>query len=819
MAVGAVVARIISQYSDKGSKAAQKDIAKLGKNIDRFAAKATKAFGLAAAASFALAVKLGKDAVQGAMADEKQQAALAVALRNTTGATQEAIDANSKYLDSLELQVAIDNEQLIPALQKLVTATGDLALGQQLLTLATDVSAASGKDLSSVSTALSRAFGGNFTALTRLGLPLDQAAVQSKDLIKILDQLAEISQGQASAAADTFAGRMETLRLRFAQVMDEVGYALIPVLEDFVGYIVSDILPGIQAWVDANKEQLVESLKAAAEFAKDFLKVAGGIAKWATENTEKLKVIGGIIVGMFVVGRIAAFITALKTIIGVYQLIAASATAAAIAGAFATGGANIAAGTLALVGAGIAWRTYAVVVDNAGKSATDASKASADYAKKQALAGFKAIETATKVANSEKAKADAIKAAALAAAKAAKDLAKSDKDKAKRDAIEKKNAALKKKLEDKFGVKITDKDEYENIQLTAVAKLQAKQKQADKSLQDRIKLRQEELDAFKKIGSTEISDKEVKKLQLAWGMTKEQAKQYLDFLKVVGEGPISEENIKKLAKTWYGSDDASAVSAARKYAGFVEKLGDGTLSQKDLETLKANWGLTDKQVVDYIAKIGVKADASGTVLSAGDIAAIGWTNALNSLDTYLTKLNTGVTPTKPFVPGTSTSTILGGSRSDSAATAAETAANNANTLARFKAKEASDEAAAKAIAAAQAAADVARQASTLAAARAKEAAEQAASQLAIQIQNQKIMSSYAAFRAKEAADEAAYNTFKSNTLSNTSGIMGSGGNNRSTVVNLTVNGSVSTEQDLVTAVRNGLLSTQYNGSQITLQAI
>jgi hypothetical protein len=51
MAVGAVVARILTQYSDKGSKAAQKDINKLGKNIDGFAKKATKAFGLAAAAS------------------------------------------------------------------------------------------------------------------------------------------------------------------------------------------------------------------------------------------------------------------------------------------------------------------------------------------------------------------------------------------------------------------------------------------------------------------------------------------------------------------------------------------------------------------------------------------------------------------------------------------------------------------------------------------------------------------------------------------------------------------------------------------------
>lgn len=39
MATGAVVARILSQYSDKGSKEAQRDIQKLGKKIDAFGKK------------------------------------------------------------------------------------------------------------------------------------------------------------------------------------------------------------------------------------------------------------------------------------------------------------------------------------------------------------------------------------------------------------------------------------------------------------------------------------------------------------------------------------------------------------------------------------------------------------------------------------------------------------------------------------------------------------------------------------------------------------------------------------------------------------
>jgi hypothetical protein len=72
MAVGAVVARILTQYSDKGSKAAQKDIAKLGKTFDAYAKKASRAVGLVAAASAGAAVKIGKDSVMAA-SDVSQQ--------------------------------------------------------------------------------------------------------------------------------------------------------------------------------------------------------------------------------------------------------------------------------------------------------------------------------------------------------------------------------------------------------------------------------------------------------------------------------------------------------------------------------------------------------------------------------------------------------------------------------------------------------------------------------------------------------------------------------------------------------------------------
>ena len=278
MATGAVIARILSQYSDKGSKAAQKDLAKLTKKFDQFGKKALKATGLAAVATAGLAVKLGKDAVQGAMEDQKAQASLATALRNTTGATQEAIAANAAFLDSLELQVAIDNEELIPALKTLVQGTGNLSRAQGLLTLATDISAASGKDLGAVSMALSKAYNGQFGALTKLGLPLSAATIKAKDFTKAQEELAAITKGQAEAAANTFAGKLVTLRLRFNQVADRVGYALIPVLEKLVDRLENDVFPAFDKFIRMNQNDIVDAfagtIALAEKAVRAFIKIA-----------------------------------------------------------------------------------------------------------------------------------------------------------------------------------------------------------------------------------------------------------------------------------------------------------------------------------------------------------------------------------------------------------------------------------------------------------------------------------------------------------------------------------------------------------------
>lgn len=395
MAVGAVVARILTQYSDKGSKAASKDIAKLGKQFDVFAKKTAKAFGLAAVAVGALAVKLGTDAVKGAMEDQKAQVALATALRNTVNANDKVIESTVKYLDKLELQVGVNNNELIPSLQKFTQATGSVEKAQALQAIALDVSAGTGKALITVTDGIVRALGGNIGALKKLGVPLDETIIKNKDLVGALEALSKTFGGQAAARAETFEFRMLRLRLSFDQALDSLGFALIPALEEFAITLSNEVLPKIAMFIEMNKKQLAEGLKRASDAV--IVLVANSIAfsSWISNNMDLIKTFAVIVAGLFAVGRVAAFATALGKLIAVFAALRAGAGLAAIATAYATGGASVVSATaaLAIVGGAAAITGGVVALKSAGNKAR-AKKAEGEAG----LAGFQGSPGASDIA-------------------------------------------------------------------------------------------------------------------------------------------------------------------------------------------------------------------------------------------------------------------------------------------------------------------------------------------------------------------------------------------------------------------------------------
>lgn len=366
MATGAIVARILTQYTDKGSKAARKDIAKLGKDFDRFAKRSAQAFGLAAAATAAFAVKVGTDAVQAAIEDQKSQTILANSLRNTVGATDEAIASTERFIAKQQLLVGVSDTQLRQSLITLTGATRDLSQAQALQNIALDVAASGYGDVESVSKALAKAYTGNLGALKKLVPGLDANIVKSKDLNAAMGYLTDTFGGAAAASADTLEGRLRILQLSYGEILETLGYALLPVVQEFAGYLVSDVLPRIQEWVDLNKDKLANALRTAADLLKTLTERALAFGQWVTDNTTTVKVLGGLIAAMFAVNTIAKFALALQGVTAAFAALRATAVGAAIATAFATGGLSLATAGTALAAIGVT----ALVTKNFMKSMT-----------------------------------------------------------------------------------------------------------------------------------------------------------------------------------------------------------------------------------------------------------------------------------------------------------------------------------------------------------------------------------------------------------------------------------------------------------------
>ena len=225
-----VILNIVSAFDEKGVRKALKSFSQLETTTQK-ASYALKQYGGPAAIAAIGAVTAGlTKAVKAAAEDQKSQEQLKIALENTVGANKSQVASVEDSVTALMYQTATADDVLRPALSKLVRATKDVTQAQSLLKLALDISAGSGRDLTSVSTALSRAALGNFTALTRLGIPLDQNAVKAKDLDGVLSSLSASFAGAATKNAQTFEGQVTTLKIALGELEESVGKQLIPVL-------------------------------------------------------------------------------------------------------------------------------------------------------------------------------------------------------------------------------------------------------------------------------------------------------------------------------------------------------------------------------------------------------------------------------------------------------------------------------------------------------------------------------------------------------------------------------------------------------------
>lgn len=206
-----------------------------------------KILGTAVAASFAAmgaaALLFGKSAITAALEDQKSQIILAKTIKNNARARKGLIKDSEKTISALESQFHIVDDKLRPAFGKLVTATKSVSKSQKLIRVAIDVSAQSGKSLDSVVTALSRAYLGSNTALSKLGLGIDKAKLKTMTFDQIIKTLSQNTGGAGKAAAGSYQGAVDGLSIAWKNFQEGVGYKILPKLKTLLEYIQGKVVP------------------------------------------------------------------------------------------------------------------------------------------------------------------------------------------------------------------------------------------------------------------------------------------------------------------------------------------------------------------------------------------------------------------------------------------------------------------------------------------------------------------------------------------------------------------------------------------------
>jgi hypothetical protein len=309
----AITIPIITDFDARGIKKAERAFGEMEKVGHKVGSALKSAFLPVGVALGGLAIAGAKFAMEAAK-DAQSAALLARQLKVSTKATDAQVKSTEDFILKMSIANGVADDELRPALSKLTRGTHDLSKAQKLLTLSMDISKGSGKSLTQVTDSISKALGGNMTALARLSPEVKQMVKDHKSLNDILAALAKTYAGSAATAANTFQGRLDSLKITLKETQESIGYALMPIFESMVKFINDKIVPVIQNFSDKlGKDGLGKTLQNSLKDFGDWIFKAEG-ARGATEDFAFA--IGALVLafkGLAFMSGVASTLTAVST--------------------------------------------------------------------------------------------------------------------------------------------------------------------------------------------------------------------------------------------------------------------------------------------------------------------------------------------------------------------------------------------------------------------------------------------------------------------------------------------------------------------------
>ena len=250
-----------TRYDPKGLNKAKKDI----KGFDKTIKALGKTFlGLFAAQKM---LSFGKASVKAFAADDKAARLLLNTLENL-GAGYAATNVED-FIAKLQNTTGVLDDALRPALQTLLTATGDIEKSQGALALALDISANGVISLETATKALAKGFQGNTTSLGKMGGAVSKATLATGDMNKITAELTAKYKGSALTAAAGYSGQMDKLTVASANAKETIGKGLLNSLTLLGGEGgIGSVTNAIDALSIGLSEAIVSTSKLIAELQK-----------------------------------------------------------------------------------------------------------------------------------------------------------------------------------------------------------------------------------------------------------------------------------------------------------------------------------------------------------------------------------------------------------------------------------------------------------------------------------------------------------------------------------------------------------------------
>jgi hypothetical protein len=282
MAVGArtFVVRILADSKEAiaGLKKVGSEANKIGADMDKGIGSVLKGLmpsfktlAIAGTAAFGALSAFTYKSVQAAIDAQAEQNRLRQILLNTVGATDAQIESLNKQAKALQ-DVGVVSAGTTSVVQAQL-ATFDLSVAtiERLTPAILDYvtaekgATASSEDFKAMTNGLAQALQGNFGSLTRTGFVLDEttkktiaSGTETERAAALVDVLNSTYEGFNATLRDTTEGRLQVLRNGFQDVQEEIGKALLPVLDRLLDYfnnkimpvILNEVIPGFQMFIE-----------------------------------------------------------------------------------------------------------------------------------------------------------------------------------------------------------------------------------------------------------------------------------------------------------------------------------------------------------------------------------------------------------------------------------------------------------------------------------------------------------------------------------------------------------------------------------------